>query len=161
MIKKSFGLKWSIDSQKHTNVDSKFWTHAKTFLRYLQLQEKQLFRKFEFFQLRLLQKNCYKYKKTLPRTNLITPMLPLSLLSLPFSLVGSTLDFIFKKPACILYFINLNYYSSLSVIRLISHPIGILYLAPVMLGRSTTHEAISVEKRMPLDDWQHQWFAIA
>ena len=100
-------------------------------------------------------------KKTLPHTNLITPMLPLSLLSLPFSLVGSTLDFIFKKPACILYFINLNYYSSLSVIGLISHPIGILYLAPVMLGRSTTHEAITVEKRMPLDDWQHQWFAIA
>ena len=88
-------------------------------------------------------------------------MLPLSLLSLPFSLVGSTLDFIFKKPACILYFINLNYYSSLSVIGLISHPIVILYLAPVMLGRSTTHEAITVEKRMPLDDWQHQWFAIA
>ena len=31
------------------NVDSKFWTHAKTFLRYLQLQEMQLFRKFGFY----------------------------------------------------------------------------------------------------------------
>lgn len=98
-------------------------------------------------------------KKTLPHTNLITPMLPLSLLSLPFSWLN--LRFYFQKPARILYFINLNYYSSLSVIGLISHPIVILYLAPVMLGRSTTHEAITVEKRMPLDDWQHQWFAIA
>ena len=141
-------------------MDSKFWTHAKKFLRYLQLQEKQLFRKFEFYPASTFAKKfATNTKKTLPHTNLITPMLPLSLLSLPFSWLN--LRFYFQKPARILYFINLNYYSSLSVIGLISHPIGILYLAPVMLGRSTTHEAISVEKRMPLDDWQHQWFAIA
>ena len=160
MIKKSFGLKWSIDTQKHTHVDSKFWTHAKTFLRYLQLQEMQLFRKFGFYPASTFAKKLLQEQKKLCHTRTWLPPCYRFLYS-PCPLVGSTLDFIFKKPACILYFINLNYYSSLSVIGLISHPIGILYLAPVMLGRSTTHEAISVEKRMPLDDWQHQWFAIA
>ena len=101
----------------------------------------------------------YKYKKTLPYKNLITPMLPLSLLFLPFSWLN--FEFYFQKTSLYFALYNLNYCSRLSVIGLTSYPIGILYLAPVMLGLSTTHEAISVEKRMPLDDWRHQWFAIA
>ena len=98
MIKKSFGLKWSIDSQKHTHVDSKFWTHAKTFLKYPQLQERQIFRKFEFYPASTFAKiqiQIQIQKKTLPYKNLITPMLPLFLLFLPFSWLN--FQFYFKK----------------------------------------------------------------
>ena len=143
-------------------MDSKFWTHAKTFLKYLQLQERQIFRKFEFYPASTFAKiqiQIQIQKKTLPYKNLITPMLPLFLLFLPFSWLN--FQFYFQKNSLYFALYNLNYCSRLSVIGLTSYPIGILYLAPVMLGLSTTHEAISVEKRMPLDDWRHQWFAIA
>ena len=143
-------------------MDSKFWTHAKTFLKYPQLQERQIFRKFEFYPASTFAKiqiQIQIQKKTLPYKNLITPMLPLFLLFLPFSWLN--FQFYFKKNSLYFALYNLNYCSRLSVIGLTSYPIGILYLAPVMLGLSTTHEAISVEKRMPLDDWRHQWFAIA
>ena len=143
-------------------MDSKFWTHAKTFLKYLQLQERQIFRKFEFYPASTFAKiqiQIQIQKKTLPYKNLITPMLPLSLLFLPLSWLN--FQFYFQKTSLYFALYNLNYCSRLSVIGLISYPIGILYLAPVMLCLSTTHEAISVEKRMPLDDWRHQWFAIA
>ena len=143
-------------------MDSKFWTHAKTFLKYLQLQERQIFRKFEFYPASTFAKiqiQIQIQKKTLPYKNLITPMLPLFLLFLPFSWLN--FQFYFQKNSLYFALYNLNYCSRLSVIGLISYPIGILYLAPVMLCLSTTHESISVEKRMPLDDWRHQWFAIA
>ena len=142
-------------------MDSKFWTHAKTFLKYLQLQERQIFRKFEFYPASTFAKIQIQIQiqKNFAIQEFDYPLLPLSLLFLPLSWLN--FQFYFQKASLYIALYNLNYCSRLSVIGLTSYPIGILYLAPVMLGLSTTHEAISVEKRMPLDDWRHQWFAIA